>query len=188
MSRYAQLIDIVREMQPRTILEVGTWKGGRALEMHEASPHSRYIGFDLFEDATAETDRAEFNVKKHHAVREVQKKLASVGMDAELVKGNTRETLPRWIEANGGVEVDLAFIDGGHSVETIAEDFRNILSIVTIGGGTIIFDDYYTAMPNSRLDVVGCNQVVRKIPNAKILPVKGKVAGGGFVQMVRVDT
>ena len=55
-NRYKQLADLIRAYKPKTILETGTWNGGRAIEMalasfkHQDSVH--YIGFDLFEDAT----------------------------------------------------------------------------------------------------------------------------------------
>ena len=50
--RYKQLADIVRFYKPSTILETGTWNGGRAVEMALAAFESKdkvhYIGFDLF--------------------------------------------------------------------------------------------------------------------------------------------
>jgi predicted O-methyltransferase YrrM len=56
MPRYRQLADLVRTYGSETIVEVGTWNGGRAIEMSLASFETKdkvhYIGFDLFEEAT----------------------------------------------------------------------------------------------------------------------------------------
>ena len=89
--RYDQLIDAVRKKHPQAILEVGTWNGGRALDMLQVAPLARYYGFDLFEDADKETDAVEFNVKRHARLADVSKILKDY--DAHLFKGNTRETL-----------------------------------------------------------------------------------------------
>lgn len=187
MNRYGQLIDIVRKEKPKVILETGTWKGKRALQMLEAAPGAKYVGFDLFEDANGDTDREEFNVKPHFTRSEVRKKLN--GYDVELVKGNTRDTLPVWIREAPVQCVDLAFIDGGHSVETIKSDWMNCWSVVRLRGGVIVLDDYYTDMPEKRLDEVGCNRLLDEYGEHnewELLPIKDHVAGGGFVQMAVV--
>jgi predicted O-methyltransferase YrrM len=127
-ARYGQLINIIDDVKPKTILEVGTWNGDRAIQMAEAAlKHQEqvtYYGFDLFEEASDETDAAELNVKRHFTVDEVITKLKAfqekVGVDrfqAHLFKGNTRETLLTVMAPEHGVEIDFAFIDGGHSIE-----------------------------------------------------------------------
>ena len=54
-NRYEQLADLIRHYKPKSILEVGTWNGGRAIEMalaaFETQDSITYYGFDLFEDA-----------------------------------------------------------------------------------------------------------------------------------------
>lgn len=181
-ARYGQLIGIVRELRPPVILEVGTWRGDRALEMLRASPASRYIGFDLFEEADAESDRLEFNVKSHYSEARVKARLR--GYRVELIRGNTRSTLPRYA-AGKEPFVDLAYIDGGHSVDTIRSDWESVSRIVR-PGGTVLFDDYYSGMSGEKIDRVGCNRVVDSLPGLEVLPLRDAVLGGGFVRMVRV--
>ena len=173
--RYEQLIAAVAVMQPRAILEIGTWNGGRALQMLEASPGSRYYGFDLFEDATPETDALEFNVKPHNTIADVQAKLAV--FDATLIRGNTRDTLAAFNET-----VDFVWLDGGHSVETIRSDWDNIRRVLA-PDAEVYFDDYYTGPIDTTS--MGCNEVVKDLAHI-VLPQKDPVSGGGFVQMVRV--
>lgn len=183
MSRYDQLIALVRERQPGTILEIGAWNGRRALEMLQACPTARYIGFDLFETADDITDREEFNVKSHSTAAAVRQRL--LGHDVLLVQGNTRDTLPPF-SASHPNQVDLAFIDGGHSVETIRGDWECVRTMMK-PGGVVIFDDYYSGMPPRRIAEVGCNRIVEGLENARILPAKDVVEGGGAVQMVQVE-
>ena len=78
-SRYQQLADIIRHYKPKSIIEVGTWNGGRAIEMALAAFENQdeilYRGFDLFEDGTSETDDEEFNLKAHNTQSAVIKRL-----------------------------------------------------------------------------------------------------------------
>jgi len=79
MNRYTQLIPIIEKLKPATIVEIGTWNGQRAIMMAtEALKHQdkvHYTGFDLFEDATDETDERELNVKKHCSIAAVRGRL-----------------------------------------------------------------------------------------------------------------
>lgn len=180
-ARYKQLIDIVTTLQPRRVLEVGTWNGGRAIAMNEAAPGLKYFGFDLFETATAESDEEEKNVKPHHDVLSVSKRLEEAGVDGELFVGNTRHSLPQFIKENPK-PFDLIFIDGGHSIETIESDLDHCLKIIE-PGGVIVMDDWYSDEIDT--EKFGCNKVLEKrmIPFA-ILPIADPVAGGGSVKMV----
>jgi predicted O-methyltransferase YrrM len=150
MSRYRELFGIVRDLQPRHVIEIGTWGGKRAAEFMAVSD-CYYTGFDLFDQATAETDRTEMNIKEHFDLQTVAKQLETAGLSKFcLIRGNTRETLPKFFEDYE--PFDFAFIDGGHSVETIKSDFELIYKHID-PGGTIILDDYY--IPET--EGFGCN-------------------------------
>lgn len=173
--RYEQLLKAVREKQPRAILEVGTWNGERARQMLNLCPTAKYYGFDLFEEANVETDRAEMNVKAHYYLETVQERLE--GWAAQLYKGNTRETL-----ANFAEPVDFVWLDGGHSVETIRSDWENIKRCLT-PDAWVFFDDFYTGAIDTKR--FGCNEIVKDLKH-EVLPEADPVSGGGLVQMVRV--
>lgn len=172
--RYLQLLKAVRELQPRSILEIGTWNGDRAVQMLTLAPGAKYYGFDLFEDANPQTDEEEKNVKPHYYVEAVRKRLSD--FRATLYKGNTRETLRDFNEP-----IDFAWIDGGHSIETIRSDWENVQRVLR-PGAAVFFDDYYTEIDTS---LYGCNQLVETMPHV-VLPAKDPVIPSGFVQMVRV--
>lgn len=145
----------------------------------EAQKHHKdisYTGYDLFEDATPETDAQEFNVKPHNEMAVVARNLEATQAKVHLVKGNTRQTLQSYT-------ADLAFIDGGHSLETIEHDYQALK-----GCNLIILDDYYQPDSQGRMpDIskVGCNLLVEKLPHA-IIKGTDQVEGGGYVNLAVV--
>jgi hypothetical protein len=191
-QRYAQLDSEIAKALPSRLVEIGTWNGARAEQMIAAAlqhrPHVEYTGFDLFETATAETDEAESNVKRHFSAAEVQDRLqafaAGKAVQIHLVKGNTRDTL-----VGRMFYPDFAFIDGGHSIATIASDYHSLAHCPYI-----VLDDYYTPDETGQgIDLMrfGCNMLVQALAmrhglSVEILPAKDPVRGGGFVQMVAV--
>ena len=187
-KRYAQLIDIVREKQPKRVLEIGTWNGQRAVEMNEVVQGGiEYVGFDLFEFANEESDEREKNVKPHFAVRDVLQYLTQHGVNVTgLHVGDTRESLPVFIEKNPP-KFDLIFIDGGHSVETIRSDLDHCLKLIA-PGGTIVLDDWYEGGIDT--EKFGCNVPLLDDAVAgyfEVLPIADPVKDGGTVKMVRLD-
>jgi predicted O-methyltransferase YrrM len=148
MRRYTVLLDYVRDLQPKHVVEIGTWNGKRASEFMAVS-NCYYTGFDVFEEGDQALDSKELNVKRHEEMVEVAKKLETVGVNRfMLVRGDTNKTL--W---ETEVEpFDFAFIDGGHSLATIQNDFNWVYENIE-EGGTIILDDYYIP----EVDGFGCN-------------------------------
>ena len=169
--RYDQLLKLVDQAKPRTIVEIGVWNGKRAQAMAEVAlkyhDNVRYTGYDLFEDATDATDQAELNAKAHNTLDRVTGGLNAFrarhpGFTFTLVKGNTRQTLREPITA------DFAYIDGGHSVETIRSDYEAVKDCPVV-----VFDDYYMPdgdAPCVDLDRYGANRIVDAIDGAEVLP------------------
>ena len=176
--RYMKLLKAVREKNPKCIVEVGTWNGGRAMEMLNLAPQAVYYGFDLFEDADPKTDAEEFNVKQHYSVEDVEMRLT--GYKVHLIKGNTRETLKNF---KPEIPVDFVWLDGGHSVETVRSDWENLKPHLA-PDAWVFFDDYYTG-PSIDTSKFGCNEVVKNLTH-EVIPEGDWVKGGGSVHMVRV--
>lgn len=198
-ERYSAVLAAIRAQRAKTILEVGTWNGERALAMataaFEGASKVVYIGFDMFESMTADKSKAEFNAKTPTPESLVRDKLEAFrgkhpGFSFFLYKGDTRETLPAYLAKAGSGGVDLVWLDGGHSVETVASDWEHCLKAVR-PGGVILLDDFYSGVPEVFLKQFGCNTLIRRLSseryNVKILPTKDPVVGGGLVQIVRVD-
>jgi hypothetical protein len=178
MSRYLELLELIDKYKPQSLVEIGVWNGANAIRMiNRAKQHHAdvtYTGYDLFEEASADTDSKEFNVKSHNHMNAVAAYIRSeTGVTPVLVKGDTNVTLPTKTIA------DFVFLDGGHSIETITNDYSKVgLSKV------VVLDDYYTNGPNT--EKYGCNKVVANLKNITIMPTKDPVKGGGFTQLVVV--
>lgn len=170
--RYDQILQIIRAVNPGTIIEVGTWNGDRAIKMASAALESRssvtYSGYDLFELATEENDKDELNGKTRVKLAQVEKKLAAFkasnpGFFFRLNRGNSLTTLV-------GQKADFCFIDGGHAMETITQDFEKLKQ-----SDVIVFDDYY--LDGVNIEAFGCNKVVEALPHL-VLPVIDRFSSG----------
>lgn len=188
-SRYDQLLALVDHCAPSVILETGTWDGNRAIQMAQTAfkhvDSVTYYGYDLFEDASEETDAREHNIKKHHSYADVATRLAefAAAMAAKqktfkfhLVKGDTKETLKE-------VYADFAWLDGGHSDETIAHDYNMCRRIPVV-----VMDDYYVKDKDGKIPPF---QGVAKVFDAikdpkKLYSSKDAVSGGGIVNIAAV--
>jgi predicted O-methyltransferase YrrM len=159
-KRYNYLFETINRKRCRKIMEIGTWNGRRALAMIERAKKFRpageieYYGFDLFELMTEAVNEAELS-KKPPAKDEVEKMLSASGAKVNLFRGFTQNVLPEVLDRLP--KMDLIFIDGGHSLETITNDW-NYASQLMDENTVVIFDDYYF----DRNDV-GCKRIVEGI-------------------------
>ena len=195
-KRYKQLADIVRHYKPQTIVETGTWNGGRAIEMalaaFEHTDKVHYTGFDLFEDATEESDEYEMNTKPHNMVEAVSQRLTEFAEKMKekdkdftfnLYKGDTKETLPACKEAQ---EADFAYIDGGHSYETVKSDYENLNKVPIM-----VFDDFFSKDKEGNLPDeknMGVNKLIKEMEayGKVVLPSQDRVLGGGVTHLAFV--
>jgi hypothetical protein len=172
--RYKYLLKAIRENKARKIMEIGAWRGVRALEMIEEAGknHSpkkvEYYGFDLFELLDRKTSLKEFSTPPP-SLHEIKSKLEKTGAEIHLYRGYTKDTLPEVI--NELPVMDFIYIDGGHSIETIKNDWgyaQKVMDENTI----VIFDDYWNR------DDAGCKKIIEGIDTdkfeSKILPIQDK--------------
>lgn len=186
--RYDQLLDLIDEIKPRTIVEVGVARAERACAMCERAlryrPDMHYVGYDVFETKDARFQADAFNLKKVDSRAAVAAKMSTIvqrheRFSFELVVGDTRETLH-----GRTVVCDLAFIDGDHRCDAIAGDYEALKD-----SGVVVLDDYYTADVRGCPDTefIGCNRLVERLAGkASLLPARDPVWGGGLVQMAIV--
>jgi hypothetical protein len=109
-----------------------------------------YYGFDTFGDglpSLSEADETETRTEQHklnlHNTSKVEieqiVKNHETPCSTTLIKGNTNNTLPEYSDQLP--DVDLVYVDGGHSYETTKEDYHNIRPALS-SGSVIIFDDF----------------------------------------------
>lgn len=167
-GRYANLLAAVAESigagkpyKPWRYLEVGVWDGRHSAEVLRHAhvlgrTHVEYYGFDLFEDWTSEVNEAELGKKvAPPTLAEVYARLEPHAALVRLVKGNTRHTLPA--VAPTLPPMNLVFVDGGHSPETVASDWQQLRQLLH-GRSVVLFDDYFT-----NRDDFGCRRLVDQL-------------------------
>ena len=164
-KRYSNILSIIFYYKPKSIAEIGVYRGVRSREMIQAAKifnkNIEYFGFDLFEMINKKIQKKELS-KIPYTKKDVQN-ILSKHAKVKLFKGYTKKTLGKLKNK----KVDLIFIDGGHKLSTIQNDWiksKKFQKKNTI----IIFDDYY--LNNKKIiKNYGCNQVVNKISDKNYL-------------------
>lgn len=204
MNRYDQLTHEIAGRHCETLIEIGVWNGQRACQLATAafqrSKAVRYFGFDLFEFLTDDILATELS-KRPPSAAEVTEYLSEFQRSVrlrkrfwlrrdfqfELIQGYTQETLPRFLSTHDHIKADVVFIDGGHAIETIENDW-NWCSRLVAPDGVIFLDDYYD---NPVLtDRFGCNKLLDRVVSegeweVEILPQKDRTLQLGGIQIAR---
>jgi len=128
------------------MIEVGVWRGDRAIQFLSLARNlTWYAGFDLFEGMDSETFASERMGACHpQSYEDVKQRLdtASNGnCRIDLVQGSTHSTLSDFALKHAGT-FDFIYLDGGHSLETIANDWNCSKQLMS-DKGLVVFDDYY---------------------------------------------
>ena len=160
--RYWQLFWRIIRIQPRKIMEIGTWTGDRARTMitlaqrYHGKEEIDYYGFDLFGHMTTE-QFAQEKSKWPPTQQEAYTKLIATGAHIHLFQGDTMNTLPEAIKQLP--KMDFIFIDGGHSLETIANDWHWTSQLMD-EKTEVILDDYWLDRTDAgcKVTVDGINQ------------------------------
>jgi predicted O-methyltransferase YrrM len=166
---YKRLFRYLNENPCKNILEIGTYTGENAVQMIKATANKKsglaesdvhYYGIDLFNTivpAQIDSEMSHPSTPSMDAVKEyiTQRTNAKI----TLFEGNSRNTLKSLISELP--TMDLIFIDGGHSIETILNDWKNASKLM--GDNTVVFfDDYLPEMP-----FIGALQLSQQIDLAK---------------------
>lgn len=157
---YSQLFRYLKSHVCKNILEIGTYTGENALQMIKVSKAKEedihYYGVDLFGGISQEKITSEMSHPATPDMMSVKKYLESrTPAKITLFEGDTNIILKQIV--NELPSMDLIFIDGGHSVETIKNDWVWVSELIK-DSGVIFFDDYLPEMP-----FIGCMSVVNDI-------------------------
>ena len=158
-KRYSIILLTIFYYRPKSIIEIGVYRGVRAKEMIQAAQifnkNIEYFGFDLFEMINKKIQRQELS-KIPYSKKDIKNNLSKYAK-VRLFKGYTSKTLDKLKNK----KVDLIFIDGGHRLGTIKNDWKKSIKFQK-KNTIIIFDDYY--LDNKKIiKNFGCNLVVNKI-------------------------
>lgn len=170
--RYDQLFNEIKKVKPKNIMEIGVWTGERARQMMDLAsrfhPKSslHYYGFDLFEIMDTEKFSKEIS-KQPPTISEMEEKLKKTGVIIHLFKGDTTVVLPELEIVLP--KMDLVFIDGGHSLETVANDWHYTSKLLH-KGSVVIFDDYWQGRTDAGSKVT-VDSISKEEYDVAILPI-----------------
>jgi len=141
----------------------------------------------LFDEITPELINQEFSFSATPSETEIMDKLkAKTKAKITLFKGNTRSTLQENLK--NLPNMDLIYIDGGHSIETIKNDWKWASQLMK-PSSAVFFDDFFPEIPS-----VGCKFILGEIDktkyDAEVLPetdTYSKEWGRLTTQLVRVQ-
>jgi hypothetical protein len=169
-NHYRPLFRYLKSHNCRKIMEIGTYNGENAVQMIKAAavrvPESNitYYGFDLFAAITPGQIVTEFSHPVTPDINFVEKYIShNVTADVKLCQGDTK-ILFKNIKLP---IMDMIFIDGGHSLATIENDWSYVAKLMR-NGTAVFFDDYLPDMP-----FIGCKTLIDKLSalyNVEIFP------------------
>ena len=121
-------------IQPSSYLEIGVCRARSAAIVASVQPQCAIYGFDLWipDYAGASNPGPDF----------VREELARLGHEGELVleSGDSRRTLPAFLESHPDLYFDLITVDGDKSIPGVASDYANALPRLKVGG-IVVTDD-----------------------------------------------
>jgi len=193
-KRYKQLSEMITFYKCESLLETGTYNGGRAIQMADAAfEHTdkvTYTGYDLFGTTTPELNQIEFNSKATNTTEAVIERLTEYAMEKakegktfefKLIEGNTNQTL------KDNPTADFVFIDGGHSYDTVSHDYKQLKH-----NKIVVLDDYFSKDEQDREpeeEHRGVNKLwTEQIKNREdayvyVVPSNDPVMGGGITHL-----
>jgi len=184
--RYSNLKLEIEKCKPKTILEIGTWDGVHSCEMISSAQKFNkdivYFGFDVFEKISEEVRRKELHVKDIQRESTIKARLEKSGAVIHLHVGYTNETLPSFTP---DTPIDFAYIDGGHSLETIQNDWEHVEKLIH-DDTVVIFDDYY-----NKDETKGCYSLIQSLKknerySVEILDPEDRFPNGLNIRFVKL--
>lgn len=137
-------------------MEIGVADGANAREMVMVASRNtppeqvEYYGFDIFEG------------KDDSQMERVRQKLEKTGCEFRLFKGDSVKTLLEVVKKLP--QMDLIFIDGGHSYTTVKSDWENSKNLMH-DETAVFFHNYDFSGPKKLVDNISREEYQVKIIN-----------------------
>ena len=155
--------ELIQQYKPRTYCEIGVHNGlsaaGIIKEMFKYQMSVKFVGYDAFEPVGKAEHNGKSDAGEQHYIKCCQRMqgIQKVNnLDWQLIKGFTTDTLKPQ-------RFDFAYIDGGHSYETVNHDYSMLKR-----SNIILFDDYNLREVKCAVDeIVLGYQLPYTTPNGK---------------------
>ena len=173
IDRKNYLLKFAKSQKISSILEIGVFNGNfaeRLLKLvTDNSPGSKiyYLGVDLFAEGFNEEKYVSEISLYPQSLSNIQKKLSKFkNVTVELIQGDSINVLPRIPNSK---TFDIIHIDGGHSYNTVLQDWLNVSK--SMNHSTAVFFDDYANLRGTTKGGFGVNEVVDHI-DSKMYDVK----------------
>jgi hypothetical protein len=148
--------ELIEQVKPGLVIEVGSWKGASAIHMakhmQRVNPKAKLVCVDTWLGALEmwkdQQDPTRYgSLKLLYGYPSIYYTFLNNVVLAELTEviipfPQTSLIAARWLAARG-VQADLAYVDGSHDLEDVLADLRAYWPLVR-SGGVLFGDDYYT--------------------------------------------
>lgn len=136
--RYSDIVTALHAastiIRPTSYLEIGVRRGRSMAAVAVTQPGCALSGFDNWKPGYAGMDNP------GPAFVEAEMRRLGHRGTIELVKGNSHETVPAYLQAHPDAWFDLIAVDGDHTPQGAAADLATVLPRLRVGGA-IVFDD-----------------------------------------------
>jgi predicted O-methyltransferase YrrM len=146
---YFALASLVRALRPKSIFEFGTYLGVSALTLAaNTAPDCRIFTLDL-PDSAITGDAHQLNDTDEKHVVKSRSRVGEAFRNSPLAGRITqfREDSMTFRAEKHASQVDLVFVDGGHSTPLVTKDTENAFRILA-DDGAILWDDYFHHYPD----------------------------------------
>jgi predicted O-methyltransferase YrrM len=176
------LVSEVRALRPRTVVEIGTHRGGTlACWAAVADPGAHLVSIDLPNEVDG-LGTTEDDLRRLRAVLRPGQRLSAIRADSHAAS-----TLDRLREVLGGAAVDLLWIDGDHLEEGARQDVRMYAPLVRPGGMVALHDIHPDpAFPRNQSHVVW-NELKARYPYRELIDQDHPGGVGMGIGVLRVE-
>jgi len=143
---------ITATVQPKTILEIGTFRGRTTLNLATWAPKAHVITIDIANIVTDTFSSVDMDYHQEpDKVGIVFKDTEQSKRITQIIADSLTQECALLVDAKlKGRKIDLAFIDGGHDYDSVKHNFEELVLPRMKEGGVVVFDDY-----NRPLSIVG---------------------------------
>jgi predicted O-methyltransferase YrrM len=169
---YAAIATLVRAIRPKLIFEFGTYLGvGTVTMAANSTPDCRIYTLDLPDSAMAQGEHQLNATDTKHVVKSrsrVGEAFVQTPYQSRIAQ--IRDDSLTFRAENTVTNVDLVFVDGGHSTPLITKDTENAFRILS-PTGIILWDDYFHAYPDvvNFLDKLADDYSLSSIPGTNLV-------------------
>jgi hypothetical protein len=138
---------LAQKMQPRTVVELGTFDGNTTLQMALNTPHdTRIYTLDLPAGAEAGDENARGDIRYLTSSRRLNPRFVGSAVAHKIVQCHGNSLTYDFANFTADGKPALIFIDAGHSYDCVRNDTEKALPILD-REGAIVWHDYTMVWP-----------------------------------------